>query len=737
MKLTVQKRLFGGFALITCLVAIAGGVGIYVLGNVNSNNSVIHEQYMPRKDVSLAAVLAAEQGVAATQKLLAAKSDTSGLEAEIKDSVDRLNMYLAMLKYGTGSEAFLKSLAGDRYRQDGLDVVVHAANQSDQEKAGLEEKFETYKTAVDEVVEAHSNYLMYIVKYNDEYYRLDDYLRLCHVEYYRWLNDLTDAVKYDSGFKGQTNHDKDVYGRLLKNFSAHDNKLAVMFKQAEKEHQKLFVEAGKALSAEASKRKSYMALVNRNFRRSLSKLEALEDYVVKVMDKSASIKKLDTASRSLEEALARQQEAIQRDVKQVVSGMSQKAAFSSTSLLVTIITSFLLALVLGFLTTRSIRIPLGGEPEDLSFVANAIAQGDLNVSLSKISGGNPSSVAESMRNMVDVLREKGRLLESVANGDLTIKVPLASDRDVFGKSLDQMIDRLKDIISNIKSSVENVYNGSQAMSSSSEEMSQGAAEQAAAAEEASSSIEQMTANIRQNADNAIETEKIAVQAAENARESGDSVRETVKAMKEIAGKIFIIEEIARQTNLLALNAAIEAARAGEHGKGFAVVAAEVRKLAEHSQKAAGEINDLSTSSVAVAENAGRLLDIMVPNIQKTAELVQEISAASREQNAGADQISKSIQQLDAVIQQNASASEEIASTSEELSGQADQLSNMVSVFLVNEEKASPSRQGKSKHKGMGPAMQSRLAHVAGDAPLVAMPPMEKGQDAKDDGFVPF
>ncbi len=192
----------------------------------------------------------------------------------------------------------------------------------------------------------------------------------------------------------------------------------------------------------------------------------------------------------------------------------------------------------------------------------------------------------------------------------------------------------------------------------------------------------MAANIRQNADNAIETEKIAIQAAKDAQESGVAVDATVLAMREIAQKIVIIEEIARQTNLLALNAAIEAARAGEQGKGFAVVAAEVRKLAERSQIAAGEINELSSNSVAVAEKAGILLDTLVPNIQRTAELVQEISAASREQDSGAEQINKSIQQLDHVIQQNSSSSEEMASTAEQLLGQSAQLTSIISYFSM-------------------------------------------------------
>jgi len=197
-------------------------------------------------------------------------------------------------------------------------------------------------------------------------------------------------------------------------------------------------------------------------------------------------------------------------------------------------------------------------------------------------------------------------------------------------------------------------------------------------------MEQMASNIRQNADNAMQTEKIAMKSSEDAREGGQAVAETVSAMKDIAEKISIIEEIARQTDLLALNAAIEAARAGEHGKGFAVVASEVRKLAERSQTAAGEISKLSSASVEVAEKAGEMLAKLVPDIQKTAELVQEISAASNEQNAGAEQINKAIQQLDQVIQQNASASEEMASTAEELAGQSEQLQNTIGYFKVDD-----------------------------------------------------
>jgi methyl-accepting chemotaxis protein len=277
------------------------------------------------------------------------------------------------------------------------------------------------------------------------------------------------------------------------------------------------------------------------------------------------------------------------------------------------------------------------------------------------------------------------IANALADGDLTVTVE-AKSKDETGQMMEairNMVEKLKQVVGDVMSAADNVASGSQQLSATAQQLSQGATEQAASAEEISSSMEEMTSSIRQNADNSGQTEKIAIKSATDAREGGKTVSETVSAMKEIATKISIIEEIARQTNLLALNAAIEAARAGEHGKGFAVVASEVRKLAERSQSAAGEISTLSTRSVQVAETAGQMLVKMVPDIQKTAELVQEISASSKEQDTGAEQISKAIQQLDSVIQQNASASEEMASTSEELSGQAEQLKDTISFFRID------------------------------------------------------
>ncbi|MDC9811714.1 methyl-accepting chemotaxis protein [Rhizobium binxianense] len=316
-------------------------------------------------------------------------------------------------------------------------------------------------------------------------------------------------------------------------------------------------------------------------------------------------------------------------------------------------------------------------------VASAVAIGDLNQKVEIRSNDEIKDLVNMINTMTGNLRTTAEIATQIADGDLTVSPKPLSQKDTLGIALEQMVERLRGVVADAVAAAENVSAGSQELSSSSEQVSQGASEQAASAEEASASMEEMAANIKQNADNAAQTEKIARQSAKDAEMSGEAVSRAVQAMRTIAEKISVVQEIARQTDLLALNAAVEAARAGEHGKGFAVVASEVRKLAERSQSAASEISSMSSDTVKAAQDAGDMLGRLVPDIRKTAELVSEISAACREQDIGASQINEAIQQLDRVTQQNAGASEEMSATSEELASQAEELQASIAFFKVD------------------------------------------------------
>jgi len=306
------------------------------------------------------------------------------------------------------------------------------------------------------------------------------------------------------------------------------------------------------------------------------------------------------------------------------------------------------------------------------------------------------SIAASIAIAIAITRSVTRPLQQaadaarrVANGDMTVKIH-AAGRDETGvlmSTLAAMVEKLSQIIGEVRSAADTLSSASEQVSATSQSLSQSSAEQAASVEETSASIEQMAASITQSAENASVTDGMAGKAAREAAEGGEAVDATVVAMKSIAQKIGIIDDIAYQTNLLALNAAIEAARAGERGKGFAVVAAEVRKLAERSRVAAAEIGEVASDSVGLSERAGQLLTEIVPAISKTSDLVQEIAAAAQEQSSGVTQINAAINQLNQLTQQNASASEELAATAEEMSGQAEQLQQLMGFFVTEDKSA--------------------------------------------------
>jgi len=306
------------------------------------------------------------------------------------------------------------------------------------------------------------------------------------------------------------------------------------------------------------------------------------------------------------------------------------------------VAAIIFSIILSWFLVRIIKKPLGGEPRDMETIARKLADGDLDIQFEN--KGQATGVYAAMM---------------------------------------EMVDRLSGVIQQVRDNADNLVSASEQVSATAQSISQGATEQAASVEETTASVEELNSSIQQNAENARVTDGMATKASGEAKEGGEAVNRTVQAMKKIADKIGLIEDIAYKTNLLSLNAAIEAARAGEHGKGFTVVAAEVRKLAENSRVTAQEINELATNSVSIAEEAGALLEAIVPSISKTADLVQEITAASEEQSSGVGQINGAMTQLDTATQQNASSSEELAATAEELNAQASSLQQAVAFFKLN------------------------------------------------------
>ena len=652
-RLHVGQKMGLGFGIVILLALALGGVASVMMAGVRTQSTILEREYIPEITV------ASELERTSRQMMLSVRSyslsqDQQYLEESLQffDLFDQYLLDAETLAEAAPHLAKLKTMlptirAGIDEFKDLTQGTRTLNQQLDEVRQALQDAASQYLISCYVFLQNQHNALK--VETIADFPRNLLLKRQEKISLVSRIIDLSNEIRVDT-FRGQAIRNLDVIEESMSGFDSMDEIFQQLLKLTVLDEN--IQEIQKSQEAARTYRNAMDRLVEHW--EALQKLEQ---------------QRLAVSERLLEEVRATASQGLENTEK-IADATVALLSSASLILIVGLIIAAILGIGTAFLITKGLLDQLGADPSVVVDIARQVAAGNLQVHFDLKEGKKSRGLLAAMQ---------------------------------------EMVDNLEAIVTDVKGAADNVTSGSRQMSSSAEEMSQGATEQAAASEEASSSMEEMAANIRQNAENAMQTEKIARQAAQDSKTSGEAVAETVEAMKEIVKQISVIEEIARQTHTLSLNATIEAAKAEQYGKGFAVVASEVRALAERSRLAAGDINSLAASSVGTAERAGEMLNKLVPDIQKTAELVQEISAASREQDSGASQINSAIQQLDQVVQQNSSVSEEMAATAEELYGQSDMLKQTIAFFKVDNGRYESSN-GRERSSQKSRAMSATVKH---------------------------